>query len=54
MKKKLVSMTLAVLLGVSLVACGDDSSNKQDSTPSTKTDESTKSDADTSSILCRI
>ena len=49
MKKKLVSMTLAVLLGVSLVACGDDSSNKQDSTPSTKTDESTKSDADTSS-----
>lgn len=49
MKKKLVSMTLAVLLGVSLVACGDDSSKTPDSSASTKADESTKSDADTSS-----
>lgn len=49
MKKKLVSMTLAVLLGVSLVACGDDSSKTPDSSASTKADDSTKSDADTSS-----
>ena len=43
MKKKLVSMTMAVLLGVSLVACGSDSGKKSDDT--TKTDDTSKDDA---------
>lgn len=49
MKKKLVSMTLAALMGISLVACGNDSSEKQDTNTPTEADDNTKSDADTSS-----
>lgn len=49
MKKKLLSMTMAALLGVSLVACGSSSDKKSDTPSTTKTDDSSKSDADTSS-----
>lgn len=49
MKKKLLSMTMAALLGVSLVACGSSSDKKSDTPSSTKTDDASKSDADTSS-----